>query len=159
MGRSNCWLIAALLALMPGLAESAQIVFCDPDDPLVADRVTYAILSADTEQYETSDLDLSVVNPILTGVSTLPWYFWKCDGTTTLIPMTSQEQNFFWNKVQQEKAQDGELGVCWPGRDHSVIVLQKTDAQGGDVMAVCYRHYSDGDEDWARGQVGGRISE
>lgn len=75
--------LALLLCALPLAAET--VVTCDPDSPVVPNRVTFYATSVHGPAYPGSLLD-----PDLSAVTGLPWQQWKCNGTD-VVPMSAQD--------------------------------------------------------------------
>lgn len=69
----------------------AAVVIYDPGDPVVANRVTQYLQSANTPDY--SGNANTLINPDLAAVVGVPVQFWKFDGVADIVPMSAPEQN------------------------------------------------------------------
>lgn len=69
----------------------ASVVIYDPADPVVANRVTQYLPSANTPDY--SGNPNTLINPDLSAVSGVAVQFWKYDGVSDIVPMSAPEQN------------------------------------------------------------------
>jgi hypothetical protein len=96
---------AFLLISTNGRANKmSDVIIYNPDDTIVANRVTNYLQSVNTPDYE--DNPHALINPDLSGVSGIDQKYWKVN-TDSVIEMTSEEKtalnNFLAAKTIKEK--------------------------------------------------------
>lgn len=123
--------LLALLFFAPNLAFAENIIFCDPGDPTVPNRVEHYIPSAHTPRYRSQNI---LKNADLSAVAGVARMYWKCQGRF-VVAMTSEERSALRTALVGRNIFD-----CTPTTRGRTRIFLAPDGAGADQLQGCMRN-------------------